>query len=174
MCNNIFTYSKFFFFSPKAKRVATKREPKRIDSSAKSSSSEVSVLPPKKRRIDTNLKGAAINRADLFGEASTVYKSLLKVFKYLPLKDMLNAATVSYMWYKVSCDDNLFPVFQLKDTRVSDLPGFLLFLKKRGCQHIILDNVRIDHFGERLPRTSLIVNQLEIHNCKNKVNFQYF
>ena len=159
------------FSSPKAKRVAAKRDPKRVDSSAKSSSSEVSVLPPKKRRIDATLKVATATASytHLFGEASSVFTVLTKVFEFLPLKDLLSAASVSQMWYTVSCQEKLFPVFELRNKRVSDLAGFLLFLKKRGCQHIVLDNVRIDHFGDRLPKTALIVQQLEINNCKNKV-----
>lgn len=134
---------------------------------------EVSVVDGKQDAAKNHVVQSPVEyvstKANVFGDSAACYTALLKVFGCLNVIDLLKVSSVCQQWYQISRNDSLWKQLHLKNKIISEVDVFLKFLHNRKITSLKLEDVRMDHFSERIPKLSASIEKLEISGVKNKV-----
>ncbi|XP_071524427.1 uncharacterized protein [Panulirus ornatus] len=93
---------------------------------------------------------------DFLRDLSQSYRILLRIFKYLSVKDLLMASRVCLLWRDLAYRPSLWETVRLRNVCVCDWNEFARFLEKRSTSYI---DLRKMVFREKLSRNNIEKNQ---------------
>lgn len=108
-----------------------KRRPGRFSSAANS------VSPPQKQQKKQREESTK-NADSYLQNLSYGYSTLLYVFQYLKVQDLLRAGCVCTMWRDIASHPSLWKTVRMKNSQVHSFEGLADTLKKHGTVHLDL------------------------------------
>ncbi|XP_042887616.1 uncharacterized protein LOC122263302 isoform X2 [Penaeus japonicus] len=87
----------------------------------------------------------APKKQEFLRELSQSYRLLLRVFKYLSVKDLLVASRVCVMWRDLAYSSSLWGTVRLRNVCVKDWPQLARFMERRNVRNIDLRKMIFRH-----------------------------
>ncbi|CAH0559899.1 unnamed protein product [Brassicogethes aeneus] len=158
--------------APPAKQAATTPSTRRSAKWAKQTPEVTPPAPPKKKlRVAKQNNGAPLssdkNVEGKFMEhylqnLSYGYSTLLYVFQYLKVQDLLRAGCVCTMWRDVAGHSSLWRTVRMKNSQVHSFDGLADTLKKHGTGHLDLRKMLLPSGGDEIwPRFSQAISRVD-------------
>lgn len=100
------------------------------------------------------------------------YHSLLRIFQYLKVQELLRASRVCKMWRDLASHPSLWRTVRMKNSQVTDWDGFADALQKHNTQHLDLRKMLItgdsdavwNKFISVIPKVTSLI-KLELCRC---------
>lgn len=86
--------------------------------------------------------------ANFLGDCASIFNSLLLVFQYLKVQDLLRAGCVSRMWRAMADNPLLWRTVRMKNSQVHSFEGLANALKKHGTVHLDLRKMLLPSSGD--------------------------
>lgn len=103
----------------------------------------------------------------------TGYHSLLRIFQYLKVQELLRASRVCKMWRDLASHPSLWQTVRMKNSQVTDWNGFAATLQKHNTKHLDLRKMLVGNesddevwkdFLAVIPKVTSLV-KLELCRC---------
>lgn len=89
------------------------------------------------------------------------YNTLLYVFQYLKVQDLLRAGCVCHMWHDVASHVSLWKTVRMKNSQVHSFEGLADTLKKHGTVHLDLRKMLLPNGDDIWPLFSQAIKKVD-------------
>lgn len=115
--------------------------------------------PPKKKAVSAVVSQSAENY--YLQHLAFGYNTLLYVFQYLKVQDLLRAGCVCHMWHDVASHPSLWKTVRMKNSQVHNFEGLAETLKKHNTVNLDLRKMLLSNGDEIWPSFSEAIKKVD-------------